>query len=397
MSKKVLGLVAIVAAVVAVPLLRAVVGGSDAKPVQMEAVSKHAIQSSVLASGHLEHEEEVKLTTEEIGRVTELLVAEGDEVKQGQLLLRIDDEAYRAAVEQNKANVQLQQIAIERQQVKLANIELQWNRQRMLHEQGLVDQGSFDAATNERELAKVDLESYRQQLEQAKAQLEQAEDRLRKTRVYAPIDGIVTSLDIKVGETAISSSTNIPGSTLMTIANPSSIHTEVNVDEADIANVEVGQPADVFAIAYPERPIKGIIDSIAVSAKVPEGSQTRSFAVKIRLEAPEGVELRPGMSCRAEIYTTTKEALAVPIQAILVDAARGEDKSTYFVFAVRDGKAHRTEVEVGLSDDAYQEVTKGLGDGDIVVTGPDRMLRSLVDGDAVKRAEPAAATVAAKS
>jgi HlyD family secretion protein len=284
--------------------------------------------------------------------------------------------------------VQLQQIAIQRQQVKLENVERQWNRQRMLHDQGLIDQDSFDVATNERELAKVDLESNREQLSQAKAQLEQAEDRLRKTRVYAPISGIVTSLDIKVGETAISSSTNIPGSTLMTIANPESIHTEVNVDEADIANVEIGQSADVYAIAYPDRPIKGVIDSIAVSAKVPEGSQGRSFLVKIRLDPPEGVKLRPGLSCRAEIYTTTKDALAVPIQAILVDSALNQNKNTYSVFVVRGGKARKTEVEVGISDDAYQEVTKGLSEADVVVVGPDRMLRTLVDGDSVAAAAP---------
>ncbi|HEU4620160.1 MAG TPA: efflux RND transporter periplasmic adaptor subunit [Gammaproteobacteria bacterium] len=392
MNKKLLGLAAIVAAVVAVPLLRAVVGGEKAKEVQTETVSRHAIQSSVLASGHLQHEEQVKLTTEEIGRVTQLFVDEGDEVKQGELLLQIDDQAYRAAVEQNKAQVQLQQIAIERQQVKLANVQQQWERQRMLHEKGLIDQNSFDAATNELDLAKVDLEANKEQLSQAKAQLEQAEDRLRKTRVYAPIDGVVTSLDIKVGETAIASSTNIPGSSLMTIANPASIHTEVNVDEADIANVAIGQHADVFAIAYPDRPIKGVIDSIAVSAKVPEGSQTRSFAVKIRLDAPEGVELRPGMSCRAEIYTTIKETLAVPIQAVRVAAVQNDaNKNTYSVFVMRDGRAHKTDVEVGLSDDTYQEVTKGLEEGDVVVVGPDRILRSLADGDAVAAAPPVVA------
>jgi HlyD family secretion protein len=384
MSKKLFVLIGLVALVVAVPIVRAVIGGGSAKEVQTEVVGLHSIQSSVLASGHLQHEDQVKLTTEEIGRVTELLVDEGDRVERGDLLLRIDDEAYRAAVEQNKAQVQLQQIAIERQRLKLENQQKQWERQRMLHEQGLIDQDSFDLVTNELALAKVDLESNREQLSQAKAQLEQAEDRLRKTRVYAPIDGIVTSLDIKVGETAISSSTNIPGSALMTIANPDSIHTEVNVDEADIANVEVGQAADVYAIAYPDRPIKGIIDSIAVSAKVPEGSQGLSFAVKIRLDPPEGIKLRPGMSCRAEIYTTTREdVLAVPIQAILVDEDRSQNATTYSVFAVRGGAARKVDVQVGLSDDSYQEVEEGLQQGDEIVVGPDRILRTLADGDKV--------------
>ena len=228
------------------------------------------------------------------------------------------------------------------------------------------------------------MRSSRESLSQAIAQLEQAEDRLSKTRVVSPIDGTVTSLDIKVGETAISSTTNIPGSGLMTIANPASIHTEVNVDEADIANVAVGQNAQVFAIAYPDQPIEGVIDSIAVSAKVAEGAQGLSFAVKIRLEKTNGIVLRPGMSCRAEIFTEIAEGLlAVPIQAILVDEDRNANRTTYRVFVHEDRKARQVEVRVGLSDDAWQAVTGGLNEGDEVIIGPDRVLRNLGSGDNV--------------
>src|SRR5690554_506991 len=387
MTKKLLVLVGIVLLVVAVPVARSVMGGGQVKEVDLEPLTRRSIQSSVLASGRLAHEDEVKLMTEEIGRVTHLFVEEGDRVAAGQLLLQIDDEAHRAAVEQNAAQVRLQEIAIERQRLRLENLRAQWQRQEKLYERGLVDEDSFELLSNELKLAEVDLESAREQLQQAKAQLEQAEDRLRKTRVYSPIDGVVTSLDIKVGETAISSTTNLPGSTLMTIANPDSIHTEVNVDEADIANVEVGQRAHVYAIAYPDTPIEGVIESIAVSAKVPEGQQGLSFAVKIRLAPPEGVRLRPGMSCRAEIFTTTKkDVLAVPVQAVLAEENRIEGKTIHSVFVNRDGRARKVEVGVGLSDDAYQEITKGLAEGDEIVVGPDRVLRTLKDGDAIRAA-----------
>jgi len=390
MTRKLLIIVLIVAAAVALPVVRAVVGGGNVAAVETETLARRTLQASVLASGQLAHEEEVKLMSEEIGRVTQLLVEEGDRVKAGDLLLQIDDEAHRAAVEQNRAQVRLQEIAIERQRVRLENLRTQWQRQQALHERGLIDQDSFDLLTNELALAEIDLKSSIEQLSQARAQLEQAEDRLRKTRVFSPIDGVVTSLDIKVGETAISSTTNLPGSTLMTIANPDSIHTEVNVDEADIANVEVGQKAHVYAIAYPDVPISGVIDSIAVSAKVPEGQQGLSFAVKIRLDPPEGVRLRPGMSCRAEIFTTTKEGvLAVPIQAVLVDENRVENRTTYSVFVNDGGTARKVEVKVGMSDDAYQEVTDGLAEGDEIVIGPDRVLRTLSDGDRIR---PASAT-----
>ena len=388
MNKKLLIVVALTVAVVAVPLLNEFLRGGSSVEVQVMTLEPRSIQASVLASGQLVHEEEVKLTTEVIGRVTGIYVEEGDRVTSEQLLLQIDDETYRAEVEQNEATVRMQDIAIQRQQLRLDNLQTQWERDKALHESNLIDDRSFDIATNELSLAEVDLRSSRESLSQAMARLEQAEDRLSKTRVVTPIDGTVTSLDIEVGETAISSTTNIAGSNLMTIANPDSIHAEVNVDEADIANVAVGQQAEIIAIAYPSQPIQGVIDSIALSARVAEGAQGLSFAVKIRLDKADRFALRPGMSCRVEIYTDVKDGLlAVPIQAILVDEELSENRTTYHVFAYDDGEAREVAVQVGLSDDSYQAVTGGLVEGDQVIVGPDRVLRSLGDGDNVTAAE----------
>jgi len=384
MPKKILIVVAIVSVVMAVPLLRSVLDGGDAFEVEIESLAPRSIQASVLASGRLVHEEEVQLTTEEIGKVTEILVEEGDRVEEGQLLLQIDDEIFRAAVEQSEAIVRIQEIAIQRQQLTLENLRTQWGRTEKLYQSDLIDEDTFDDATNALGIAEIDLRSSRESLSQAMAQLEQAMDRLSKTRTYSPIDGTVTSLDIKVGETAISSTTNIPGSGLMTVANPDSIHTEVNVDEADIANISIGQRTLVYAIAYPDQAIEGVIDSIAVSAKVAEGAQGLSFAVKIRLEKTDGILLRPGMSCRVEIFTDIKDdVLAVPIQAIRVDEDRSVDQTLYHVFVHDDGEVRQVEVEIGLSDDTYQEITDGLNESDEVVVGPDRVLRNLEDGDDV--------------
>jgi len=380
--------VALVLAVVAVPLLNNYLRGGNAVEVEIQTLAPRSIQASVLASGQLVHEEEVKLTTEVIGRVTGIYVEEGDRVTSGELLLQIDDETYRAEVEQNEATVRMQDIAIQRQQLRVDNLRTQWERDQALHESNLIDDRSFDLSTNELSLAEVDLRSSRESLSQAQARLEQAEDRLSKTRVVAPIDGTVTSLDIEVGETAISSTTNIAGSNLMTIADPDSIHAEVNVDEADIANVAVGQRAEIIAIAYPDQPISGVIDSIALSARVAEGSQGLSFAVKIRLDKADRFALRPGMSCRVEIYTDVRDGLlAVPIQAILVDEELSENRTTYHVFEYDDGEAREVAVQVGLSDDSYQAVTDGLDEGDRIIVGPDRVLRNLGDGDSVTASE----------
>ena len=384
MTRKLLLIIAVIALVVAVPLSQRMVGGGTAVEVQTETLTPRSIQSSVLASGRLVHEQEVKLSTEEIGKVTEIYVDEGDVVTRGQLLLQIDDQRLRAAVEQNQAVVRMQEIAIERQQAQLDNLKRQWERMADLHARSLIDDDSFDTATNNLRIAQIDLESSRESLSQARAQLEQADDRLAKTRAYSPIDGTVTSLDIKVGETAISSSTNIPGSSLMTIADPSSIHTEVNVDEADIADIEVGQEALIYAIAYPDQPVRGVIESIAISAKVAEGQQGLSFAVKIKLLDTEGVTLRPGMSCRAEIFTNTKDSvLAVPIQAVITEEDLTVNETSYYLFVRNGDEVRRVEVEVGLSDDTYQEILSGVAEGDDIVIGPDRALRNLEDGDRI--------------
>jgi len=384
MNKKLMLIVGLVVAVVAVPLIQARVRGTSAVEVAVEKLEPRVIQSSVLASGKLVHAQEVKLTTEEIGRVTAIYVEEGQKVKRGELVLQIDDQRLKAAVEQQQASVRMQEIAIQRQQLQVENLRTQWERQRTLNERKLVNEDSFTTATNNLKIADVDLMSSKEQLEQARALLDQQEDRLSKTRVYAPIDGTVTTLDIKVGETAIASSTNIPGSSLMTIANPATIQTEVNVDEADIANVEIGQKAQVVAIAYPDAPVEGVVESIAVSAKIATGQQGQSFAIKIRLLEPEKITLRPGMTCRAEIFTATKGGvLAAPIQAILVDENLSTDAVTRDVFVNRNGRAVKVSVEVGIADDTYQEIVSGLKPGDEVVTGPDRVLRALEDGDRI--------------
>lgn len=381
--KKLLIVLVILAVVIAVPVLRSR-GLNQAQSVNVEAFGEHPIRASILASGKLSHEEEVLLSTEVIGKVSALFVQEGDAVEEGQLLLQIDDEAPRAMVEQQQASTRMQEIAIESARLRLDNLDTQWKRNQQLHARGLIDDGTFDTATNELELARLDIKSREASLAQARAILEESEKNLRRTRVYSPLTGIVTSLDIKVGEMAISSTTNVPGSSLMTIANPASINTEVNVDEADIANVEVGQDAEIVAIAYPDQPMQGRVSSIGISAKQPTGSQSLSFEVKIAFTDTGKVVLRPGMSSRAEIFTSNSEPkLSVPLQAVLVVEDRSANIKEYSVFVMDNGVARKRTVETGISDDLYQEIRNGLAPGDLVITGPDRILRTLVDGDAV--------------
>lgn len=386
--KKALIIIGILAVVVVLAVLNRDADG-DAQQVTMEPLQTRNIRSSILATGKLSHEEEVMLSTEVIGKVSALYVAEGDAVTEGQLLAQIDDEGPRAMVEQQRASTRVQQIAIDSQKLRLQTLESQWQRKMQVHERGLLDDESFETATNELELARLDVQTRQASLDQGLAILEEAEKNLSRTQVYSPLTGVVTSLDIKVGEMAISSTTNVPGSSLMTIGNPSSIHTEVNVDEADIANIKVGQEAEIVAIGYPDQPMKGIVKEIAITAKPPTQTSTAlSFVVKIGISDANGVVLHPGMSSRAEIFTSGAEDLpSVPIAAIVLEEDRSLNTKDNFVFRFDDGVARKVKVQLGIADDTYQAITSGLSAGDVIITGPNRILRNLEDGDAVKEQE----------
>ena len=358
---------------------------SKGKTVDIATISRQVISPSILSSGFLAHEEEVMLSSEVIGKVDELMIEEGDSVNAGDLVLRVDDKNFLAGLEQSEASVRINTIDIERQEVRISNLERQFARSSRLYEQDLIGEEEYESLRNQLDLARIDFSSSKERLTQAEAQLDQVLDNLSKTKIISPIDGVVTSLDIKAGETAIASSTNIPGSSLMTIANPASIYTEVLVDEADIANIEIGQRAEIVAIAYPDQPMTGVVRFIANTAKIAAGRTGLSFVVKIDITDPGEVVLRPGMSCRAEIFTQQEQSVtAVPIEAIIFEEDRAELRSEHFIFINDNGVARKTKVEIGLSDDEYQELISQVDSNIEIVVGPNREIRNLIDGDRIE-------------
>jgi len=390
--KKILIFAVLAALLIGLPLISKFTGGSDAKQVEIQKVEYKLIKSSILASGTLAFREQVQLRSEVIGQVTELHVEEADPVKKNELVITLDPKTYQAQVEQAEARVRIQQIAIERQRLLIRTLADRFERQKTMFAKNLVDEDSYQALESELALAKVDLRSLQESLAQARAALDQSEELLSKTRIRSPIDGIVIQVDIKVGETVIAGTTNIPGSTMMVIADPSETLTEVHVDEADIAQVHEGQNADIFAAAYPDTPLAGIIQSIASVARKAKGQASLSFLVKILLAEQDTMIIRPGMSVRADIYTrSSEEALAIPVQAVLYDEDmdeddKGKDEQTY-VFVMEDGKAVRKDVEIGISSDSDQEITAGLEEGELIIFGPFRVLRHLNDGEEVEKAD----------
>lgn len=399
MRKKLIG-IAIVAALVGLPLALKATRGEDGKLVEVERVVPRELKASILASGNLAFREQAQLSPEVIAKVTAILVKEGDQVAQGQVVLRLDEEFYRAEVQSQEAALRQQRINIERQELNLANQEKQFRRSQTLHKRRLLDDNQFDAAKHGLDLARVELRASREAQQQAEAALRQSRERLAKTEIRAPIAGTVTAVDIKLGETAVASSTGIAGSSLMTIADTGSIMAEANVDEADIARIAVDQDVSVYAVAYSDTPLKGRVESIPLSPRREQGLQAqaggsplaRSYAVKVRLADPGQLKLRPGMTCRVEIYTATAgKALAVPIQAVFTEDEKVDDEAPKgkkaqeaaenYVFVEKDGKAEKRVVKTGLSDDSHQEVLSGLKPGESVVIGPYKLLRHLKAGD----------------
>ena len=357
---------AIVAGIILLVLISRFAGSRDTQKVTVAKVEARTINSSILASGQLIYINPVELKPEVIGKISEIPVVEGQMVKAGQVVLRLDPQLYAAAVDQAQAGVQQAQIAIQSQKLSIANLQLQYDRQAALFKQHLVDANTFDQLDNQLAIAKVQLNSLKQALAISQAQLSQAQQNLSKTVIRSPIKGMVTSLPVKVGETVITGA-NIPGSTLMEIADSSEVQADVQVDEADIANLKLNEDADINAVSYPNDTFHGKVQFIAASVTdnstvtTQTAQQGVTFEVKIGLTDEKLPRVRPGMSCRAEIFTqSTPNAIAVPLQAVLYEnnpnSKSLEPTSGAYVYVMRDGKAHKVDVTTGVSSDTYQEI-----------------------------------------
>lgn len=381
-KKKLLVLGAIVLGLVSV----FVISGSRGKKgteVKLETVTLQEIRPTILASGTLAYRTEVNLTSELIAKVKTIAVKEGDAVTEGQVLLTLDPETYLNAIEREEASRRQSAISIERQRVALALSEKQFERSNKLIAARMIDQSRFDEDRNRLELARVELKSSEEALRRADAVLKEAREQLAKTDILAPMSGTVVALPIKVGETAIPSTMAMSGAQLMKIADTSAIQAELKVDEADIANITIGQQADVYAAAYPERAIKGRVEKIALAPTIELQGQGRAYLVTVLLEAPGDMQLRSGMSARTDIFLSDgSKRLAVPVEAVITETGESEkDKVEKFIWLSRDGRAHKVAVETGISDDSWEEITKGLKDGDQVVTGPSKALRLLKEDE----------------
>lgn len=372
---------ALVVAVVAVPLIVKKARGTAATEVELAVVAAQQVQPSILASGVLAFRNEVNLTAEVTAKVRTILIKEGDTVTAGQTLLLLDPELYNNAIEREQASLRQSRIGIERQRDLVALRQKTYERSRTLAEQRLIDRARLDEDRNQLDLARADLRTSEESLLRAESVLNDAREQRAKTEIRSPITGRVVSLPIKVGETAVPSTSAFAGAQLMKIADTSEIIAELKVDEADIAKIDIGQRAEVFAAAYPDTALKSTVEQIALAPTI-EG-QGRAYKVTVRLVAPAELKLRSGMSVRSNIFLGDGQRKpAVPVEAVVIES-EGKNAAKRYVWLSRDGKAAKVEVQTGVSDDRWETVLKGVAAGDTVIVGPTKSLRLLREGEPV--------------
>lgn len=373
----------LVLAVLVVPFAVRGLRGDTATGVDIATVALQPVRPTILASGSLAYGTEVNLTAEVVAKVERILVEEGDVVKQGQLLMTLDPQSYRNAIERESAGRRQSAIGIDRLRANLRLREAQFKRSQALAEQQLIDRNRLEEDRFALQSARAELASQSEGLRRSQAVLGDAYEQLAKTEIRAPIAGRIVELPIKVGETAIPSTNALAGAKLMKLADTSALLAELKVDEADIARVEIGQQVDVYPAAYPDTALRGAVEKIALAPTV-EG-QARAYKVTVRLGNAQAMKLRSGMSARADLYLGDgAPQVAVPVEAVVTESD-GKSADRTYAWVVRDGRAHKVAITAGLSDDRWQAVGSGLKAGDRVITGPAKTLRRLAEGEAVEQ------------
>jgi HlyD family secretion protein len=413
--------------------------------VQTGKVQKQNLASVVSASGEIKPKTYANIGANAMGRITKLHVKEGDHVKQGQLLAQLENVQSLADVNATRASVQAAQTDavaadaalktsladLNRAKSDANHAKLDWDRAQGLYTAALIAKQDYDVKKAAWETADAGLAQAEAKVAQARAQKDSMDkhitqnqanltrftDVLQKTTYEAPFDGVITNLPVREGETVVIGIQNSPGSTLMTIADMSVITAEVRVDETDIVNVHLGQPADVTIDAIPHKIFRGTVTEIgdnaivrstgvATSQAASTSEEAKDFKVVVTLTDPPQ-NLRPGLSSTAKITTANRDnVVSVPIQALTVRSpadlvpkdAKGnsvqaatsapdtvkQKEEIQGVFVVRNKKAEFVVVDTGISGTTDIEVTKGLQEGDEVITGSYKVLRTLKPGTSVK-------------
>jgi len=350
----------------------------------------------VTATGKIEPEIEVNLSPDVSGEIIELPVREGETVRQGDLLFKIQPDMYIKQVEQGEARLNLSRAQSLEARARNMKAEDDFRKASLLYEEELISQSDYLTAKTNAEASAASFESSLYTIRQNQSLLDQAREQLEKTVVKSPIDGVIIALESKSGERVVGTG-QFPGTEVLTIANLDSMQVEVEVNENDIVNVALDDPVVVSVDAFTNRKFDGVVREISNSAITQgEGTQEEvtNFAVKIRILNHDRL-LKPGMSATADIETErVQDALVVPIQSVtLRKHASGPDTGNNpgvgemreGVFVVEGSVARFRPVETGTTDNTHIVIDNGITEGELVVTGSySAISRDLEDGEPVR-------------
>jgi HlyD family secretion protein len=401
-------------------------------PVTVEKAVIKTITQLVTATGKVQPEVEVKISTEAPGEIIELPFKEGAVVKKGDLLVKIRPDTYQSQVEQQEANLVAAKANAVQAKSQLSKAQEDFKRTDELVRKQLLSDSDFTAAKTNLEVAQANYDNALAQIRRTEGALSQARDLLNKTIIYSPMDGAISALGSEVGERVVGTG-SFAGTEIMRVADLSTMEVRVKVNENDVVNVKVGDKATITIDAYPGRTFSGAVTEISSSAQntsatsastqVTNADEVSNFQVKIRI-SDHDVNLRPGMSATADIATQTVEnVVAVPIQSVTVRATGGmtteelqkknakeaQEKSgnelelvaeretarrmagklERIVFIRNGSKVKAQKVETGIADNTSIQVKSGVKAGDEVVSGSYAAIsRKLKDGAAIMIEKP---------
>jgi HlyD family secretion protein len=362
--------------------------------VTVEKAERQDLTSIVSASGEVRPKKSVNISSQIAGRVVLIGVEEGQQVKAGDFLLKLESTQYEANAERDRAIIQTLKADQIRADAVLNKDDRFYERQKKLYDAELISAGSLDSAKAQRDVSQANYDAILFQIKQAQASLQSTLDMLKKTEYYSPIDGIITSLQVEEGETALVGTMNNPGTILMTISDLSVMEVEVEVDETDVVGVRIGQKAEVRVDAFPEENIQGDVTEIGSSAlqNLTSVDESKDFKVVITLKNPPP-GLKPGLSASADIITAQKkDVLAIPISALVLKETEGQDSAKdkqqeEGVYLVQDSRVKFAPVQKGIMGELMIEIISGLQEGQQVVIGPYSALRQLKDDMLIKAEE----------
>ena len=398
----------------------AIGNNDDSKIVELSKVAQTTIIETVSATGKIQPEIEVKISSEVSGEVIALTVKEGQQVKKGDLLVRINPDLYESGVNRSVASMSTTKAGLTQADAQVKEAKASYDRSKTLFDKGIISRAEWDKAVSTYEIAQANKQSAYYQVQSASATVTEAKDNLGRTTIYAPADGTISLLNIELGERVLGTQ-QMTGTEILRIANLNNMEVEVDVNENDIVKVNIGDSAKIEVDAYMKREFKGIVTSISNSASAAlSADQVTNFKVKVRILKESYLDLlegkpenyspfRPGMTATVDVITKRKENIVgIPISAvvikddttsvkkdILVELEKEEqknkgtapksDKKFECVFVKVGDKAKLRVVKTGIQDDTNIEIISGLKSGEEIIIGPyTTVSKDLVSNDKIR-------------